>query len=142
MYLVQCPPFRLSYQGLGEPLCFAAFGPFATTAFYLLQSRGRFVANKTLYFLIKLWNLVLISSKFDVGWFYSIYSLPLNGMILSASLLVGFTTTLILFCSHFHQVSKHKTSNGKAERKSNPILVLWQSPISIMYISYNTWCMF
>ncbi|RWW20843.1 hypothetical protein GW17_00015029 [Ensete ventricosum] len=30
----QCPPFRLSYQGLGEPLCFAAFGPFATTAFY------------------------------------------------------------------------------------------------------------
>ncbi|XP_057977837.1 2-carboxy-1,4-naphthoquinone phytyltransferase, chloroplastic isoform X2 [Malania oleifera] len=37
-YMYQCPPFRLSYQGLGEPLCFAAFGPFATTAFYLLQS--------------------------------------------------------------------------------------------------------
>lgn len=73
-YIYQCPPFRLSYQGLGEPLCFAAFGPFATTAFYLLQSHG------------------------------SIYSLPLNGIILSASLLVGFTTTLILFCSHFHQV--------------------------------------
>ncbi|KAJ4716857.1 1,4-dihydroxy-2-naphthoate polyprenyltransferase, chloroplastic-like protein [Melia azedarach] len=35
-YIYQCPPFRLSYQGLGEPLCFAAFGPFATTAFYLL----------------------------------------------------------------------------------------------------------
>lgn len=39
--LFQCPPFRLSYQGLGEPLCFAAFGPFATTAFYLLQGSSR-----------------------------------------------------------------------------------------------------
>ena len=34
----QCPPFRLSYQGLGEPLCFAAFGPLATTAFYFSSS--------------------------------------------------------------------------------------------------------
>ncbi|KAL5714838.1 1,4-dihydroxy-2-naphthoate polyprenyltransferase [Ranunculus cassubicifolius] len=74
-YVYQCPPFRLSYQGLGEPLCFAAFGPFATTAFYLLQSRQS-----------------------------DILHLPINGTILSASLLVGFTTTLILLCSHFHQV--------------------------------------
>ncbi|XP_010267194.1 PREDICTED: 2-carboxy-1,4-naphthoquinone phytyltransferase, chloroplastic isoform X2 [Nelumbo nucifera] len=74
-YIYQCPPFRLSYQGLGEPLCFAAFGPFATTAFYLLQSSRS-----------------------------NLYHLPLTGTILSASLLVGFTTSLILFCSHFHQV--------------------------------------
>lgn len=71
-YIYQCPPFRLSYQGLGEPLCFAAFGPFATTAFYLLHSRTREV--------------------------------PITGTVLSASLLVGLTTSLILFCSHFHQV--------------------------------------
>eukprot|EP00268_Persea_americana_P052037 TRINITY_DN5804_c0_g1_i5.p1 TRINITY_DN5804_c0_g1~~TRINITY_DN5804_c0_g1_i5.p1 ORF type:complete len:123 (-),score=21.39 TRINITY_DN5804_c0_g1_i5:545-913(-) len=31
-------------------------------------------------------------------------SLPLTSTILSASLLVGMTTSLILFCSHFHQV--------------------------------------
>lgn len=31
----QAPPLRLSYYGLGEPLCFAAFGPLATTAFFL-----------------------------------------------------------------------------------------------------------
>lgn len=74
-YIYQCPPFRLSYEGLGEPLCFAAFGPFATTAFYLMQSSPR----EMIY-------------------------LPLTGTILSASVLVGFTTTLILFCSHFHQV--------------------------------------
>ncbi|KAK9110737.1 hypothetical protein Sjap_018797 [Stephania japonica] len=74
-YIYQCPPFRLSYQGLGEPLCFAAFGPFATTAFYLFQE-NRSAMNY----------------------------LPLEGTILPASLLVGFTTSLILFCSHFHQV--------------------------------------
>ncbi|CAH9127758.1 unnamed protein product [Cuscuta epithymum] len=72
-YIYQCPPFRLSYQGLGEPLCFAAFGPFATTAFYLLQSK---------------------TSEL----------LPITGTILSASVLVGLTTSLILFCSHFHQI--------------------------------------
>ncbi|KAK4847180.1 hypothetical protein QYF36_026674 [Acer negundo] len=74
-YIYQCPPFRLSYQGLGEPLCFAAFGPFATTAFYLL-----------------------------LGSASEIHYIPLTGTILSVSLLVGLTTTLILFCSHFHQV--------------------------------------
>ncbi|OMO84886.1 UbiA prenyltransferase family [Corchorus capsularis] len=74
-YIYQCPPFRLSYQGLGEPLCFAAFGPFATTAFYLL-----------------------------LGSTSEITFLPLTSTVLSASLLVGLTTTLILFCSHFHQV--------------------------------------
>lgn len=42
IWWMQCPPFRLSYQGLGEPLCFSAFGPFATTAFYLLLGSSRF----------------------------------------------------------------------------------------------------
>ncbi|KAE8672779.1 1,4-dihydroxy-2-naphthoate polyprenyltransferase [Hibiscus syriacus] len=76
-YVYQCPPFRLSYQGLGEPLCFAAFGPFATTAFYLL-----------------------------LGSTSGMIILPLTRTVLSASLLVGLTTSLILFCSHFHQVEE------------------------------------
>ncbi|XP_022876367.1 2-carboxy-1,4-naphthoquinone phytyltransferase, chloroplastic isoform X2 [Olea europaea var. sylvestris] len=75
-YIYQCPPFRLSYQGLGEPLCFSAFGPFATTAFYSLQCGTS--------------------------------ELTINGTIISASLLVGFTTSLILFCSHFHQIEEDK----------------------------------
>ncbi|KAF7803752.1 2-carboxy-1,4-naphthoquinone phytyltransferase, chloroplastic [Senna tora] len=78
-YIYQCPPFRLSYQGLGEPLCFAAFGPFATTAFYLLQGSASVMNH-----------------------------FPLTGTVLSASILVGFTTALILFCSHFHQVEGDK----------------------------------
>ncbi|XP_030516239.1 2-carboxy-1,4-naphthoquinone phytyltransferase, chloroplastic-like [Rhodamnia argentea] len=82
-YIYQCPPFRLSYHGLGEPLCFAAFGPFATTAFYWLMGNNRGVSY-----------------------------LPLTGTVLCASLLVGFTTSLILFCSHFHQVEED-TKVGK-----------------------------
>ena len=31
-YLYQGPPFRLGYRGLGEPLCWLAFGPLATAA--------------------------------------------------------------------------------------------------------------
>ncbi|MBD0264006.1 MAG: 2-carboxy-1,4-naphthoquinone phytyltransferase, partial [Tolypothrix sp. Co-bin9] len=33
-YMYQGPPFRLGYQGLGEILCFFAFGPLAVTAAY------------------------------------------------------------------------------------------------------------
>nr|XP_043626514.1 2-carboxy-1,4-naphthoquinone phytyltransferase, chloroplastic isoform X3 [Erigeron canadensis] len=89
--LSQCPPFRLSYLGLGEPLCFAAFGPFATTAFYLLQGSSSTMVK----------------------------SLPITGTILSASVLVGITTSLILFCSHFHQIT-----GDKAVGKLSPLLCL------------------
>ncbi|PON85380.1 2-carboxy-1,4-naphthoquinone phytyltransferase [Trema orientale] len=80
-YIYQCPPFRLSYQGLGEPLCFAAFGPFATSAFYLLQGTTSDISHP---------------------------------LILSSSVLVGFTTSLILFCSHFHQVEGDKAVGKKS----------------------------
>ncbi|KAL0357056.1 UNVERIFIED_CONTAM: 2-carboxy-1,4-naphthoquinone phytyltransferase, chloroplastic [Sesamum calycinum] len=86
-YIYQCPPFRFSYLGLGEPLCFAAFGPFATTAFYWLQGGTR--------------------------------ELSLSSTILSSSILVGFTTSLILFCSHFHQID-----DDKAVGKRSPLVRL------------------
>ncbi|KAL4588545.1 hypothetical protein LXL04_001436 [Taraxacum kok-saghyz] len=89
-YIYQCPPFRLSYRGLGEPLCFAAFGPFATTAFYLLQSSRSTTKLKML---------------------------PITNTILSASILVGITTSLILFCSHFHQID-----DDKAVGKLSPLV--------------------
>ncbi|KAH7679668.1 2-carboxy-1,4-naphthoquinone phytyltransferase protein [Dioscorea alata] len=90
-YVYQCPPFRLSYQGLGEPLCFAAFGPFATTAFYLSQSGKTFAGEPCL--------------------------LPVSRTVLSASFLVGLTTTLILFCSHFHQID-----GDRAVGKMSPLV--------------------
>ncbi|KAL8492066.1 hypothetical protein ACS0TY_023624 [Phlomoides rotata] len=82
-----CPPFRLSYLVVGEPLCFASFGPFATTAFYSLQSGTR--------------------------------ELSIFGTVVASSILVGFTTSLILFCNHFHQIE-----DDKALGKFSPLVRL------------------
>lgn len=73
--LYQAPPFRLSYRGLGEPLCFIAFGPLATSAFYLaaLAAAGAGAAP------------------------------GVSPAAAAAAGLVGVTTSAILFCSHFHQ---------------------------------------
>ncbi len=67
-YVYQSPPFRLGYQGLGEILCFFAFGPLAISAAYYSQTQS--------------WSITS----------------------LIASIIIGITTTIILFCSHFHQV--------------------------------------
>lgn len=82
-YLYQGPPFRLGYQGLGEILCFFAFGPLAVSAAYYSQTQA--------------WS----------------------GLSLAASLVLGITTTLILFCSHFHQVE-----DDLAAGKRSPIVRL------------------
>jgi 2-carboxy-1,4-naphthoquinone phytyltransferase len=75
-YMYQGPPFRLGYQGLGEILCFFAFGPLAMEAAYYSQTQT--------------WSMTS----------------------LAASVIVGIATTLILFCSHFHQV-KDDIAAGK-----------------------------
>ncbi|XP_073122905.1 2-carboxy-1,4-naphthoquinone phytyltransferase, chloroplastic-like [Henckelia pumila] len=86
-FLYQCPPFRLSYFGVGEPLLMLAYGPLSTIAFYLLQSRTS--------------------------------ELPISGTVVWSSLLIGFTTALILFCSHFHQIS-----GDRAVEKMSPLVRL------------------
>ncbi|HLO85765.1 MAG TPA: 2-carboxy-1,4-naphthoquinone phytyltransferase [Nostocaceae cyanobacterium] len=75
-YLYQGPPFRLGYLGLGEILCFLAFGPLGMSAAYYSQTKTWSTTN------------------------------------LAASLIVGIVTSLILFCSHFHQV-KDDIAAGK-----------------------------
>ncbi|MUG91531.1 2-carboxy-1,4-naphthoquinone phytyltransferase [Scytonema sp. UIC 10036] len=75
-YMYQGPPFRLGYQGLGEIICFFAFGPLAVSAAYYSQT-----ANWS-------WRALV------------------------ASVVVGIATSLILFCSHFHQV-KDDIAAGK-----------------------------
>lgn len=84
-YVYQGPPFRLSYVGLGEPICFFTFGPLATSAFYSMQFPGSGVPP----------------------------------LVWAASVLVGMTTTTILFCSHFHQIVE-----DKAVGKLSPIVRL------------------
>lgn len=80
-YLYQGPPFRLGYRGLGEPLCWLAFGPLATAA-----------------------GLMALAPP------------GATGVPWSEALLLGsgpaLATTLVLFCSHFHQV-EHDAANGK-----------------------------
>lgn len=82
-YMYQGPPFRLGYLGLGEILCFFAFGPVGMSAAYYSQTQT--------------WS-------------------PTN---LAASAIVGIATTLILFCSHFHQVA-----DDIAAGKRSPIVRL------------------
>lgn len=82
-YTYQGPPFRLGYQGLGEILCFFAFGPLAVAAAYYSQSQT--------------WSMTS----------------------LAASVIVGIATSLILFCSHFHQVQ-----DDIAAGKRSPIVRL------------------
>ena len=67
-YIYQGPPFRLGYKGLGELLCFIAYGPITLSAVYYSQTQRWSVPN------------------------------------LLASVILGVVTSLILFCSHFHQV--------------------------------------
>ncbi len=82
-YLYQGPPFRLGYLGLGEPLCWLAFGPLAYSAALIALNPS---------------DIYLISTPWK------------------ESLLLGsgssLATTLVLFCSHFHQIKEDK-EHGK-----------------------------
>ncbi len=88
-YLYQGPPFRLGYKGLGEPLCWIAFGPLATAA-----------------------ALIVISPKSNI------HAIPWR-----TALMIGagpaMATTLVLFCSHFHQINQ-----DAAVGKNSPLVVL------------------
>jgi 1,4-dihydroxy-2-naphthoate octaprenyltransferase len=84
-YAYQGPPFRLGYRGLGEPLCFLAFGPCATAAGLLALAPAP-----------------AAGSAAPIPW--------------ATALLLGsgpaLATTLVLFCSHFHQV-REDAAHGK-----------------------------
>ncbi len=89
-YLYQGPPFRLGYFGLGEPLCWIAFGPLAHSAALMALNPN---------------------SK-------SIISIPWR-----ESFLLGtgpsLAITLVLFCSHFHQINEDKKHG-----KKSPLVIL------------------
>ncbi|EDX86986.1 1,4-dihydroxy-2-naphthoate phytyltransferase [Synechococcus sp. PCC 7335] len=78
-YLYQGPPFRLGYRGIGEILCFLSFGPLAVGAAYYSQTQS--------------WG----PAGWLAGW-------QLSSPLLPAAIIVGIGTTLVLFCSHFHQI--------------------------------------
>lgn len=91
-YVYQGPPFRWSYKGLGEPLCFVAFGPLATVAFHLCANAG---------------SPLPLSAAASV-----LPSLP--AAVWGCASLVGLTTTAVLFCSHFHQVDGDRAAGKRS----------------------------
>ncbi|EEH55642.1 uncharacterized protein MICPUCDRAFT_5008, partial [Micromonas pusilla CCMP1545] len=94
----QGPPFRMSYKGLGEPLCFAAFGPLATGAFYLALAAGTGGS---------VWVNAPLTPVLS------------QGGVFGAAIMVGLTTTCILFTSHFHQ-----EAGDRAAGKMSPVVKL------------------
>lgn len=88
-YLYQGPPFRLGYKGLGEILCFFSFGPLAVGAAYYAQTQR--------------WQ--------DLSWGHSWSG---QNPLISTAFIVGIATTLVLFCSHFHQVEDDLLAGKKS----------------------------
>ena len=86
-YAYQGPPLRLGYHGLGEPLCWLAFGPLATAAALL----------------------ALDPALGGVPW----------GPALELGSGPALATTLVLFCSHFHQFA-----DDAAHGKRSPVVRL------------------
>lgn len=118
---------RFSYKGLGEPLCFWAFGPLATTAFYLACSATSPTAAPA---------GAAVGGSLLAG---------VSDLVLLLSVVVGITTTVILFCSHWHQIQ-----GDIAAGKMSP-LVRWGTANACkvrgfciltgsMPCSYGQWC--
>ena len=89
-YLYQGPPFRLGYFGFGEPLCWIAFGPLAHSA-----------------------ALIALDPNND----YSSQIPWKEALMLGSG--PSLAITLVLFCSHFHQIKEDK-SHGK----NSPLVIL------------------
>lgn len=65
-YIYQGPPFRLSYQGMGEILCFFAFGPIAFAAVYYSQTKSWSLASFAASAVIGIaTSLILFCSHFN-----------------------------------------------------------------------------
>ena len=87
---------RLGYKGLGEPLCFVAFGICAVVPAFVAMYRS-VDASLTAQQLMQLhWPLVL-----------------------PVTYVCGLTTTTVLFCSHFHQIE-----GDSAAGKQSPLVRL------------------
>lgn len=98
-YMYQGPPFRLGYYGLGEPICFVTWVLGVCAAYY---AQTRAVTHE----------VITDSSRAayllgDVLWARDRY-------LGAAAVLVALPTTIILFCSHFHQGDDDRRAGKKS----------------------------
>jgi len=111
-YMYQGPPFRLGYQGLGEIICFFAFGPLGVSAAYYSQTRT--------------WSMTS----------------------LLASVIVGIVTSLILFCSHFHQIDDDIAAGKRSPivrlgtQKGSQVLTWFTASIYPLTLIFVLWGIF
>lgn len=111
-YMYQGPPFRLSYVGVGEPICFTAWTLGVCAAYYsqLIAANNDFHQQLLDRFPVVSQRIVYVLTEmlFDS-----------RRTLMAAALLVAYSVTLILFCSHLHQ----EEDDRKAGKKS-PIVRL------------------
>lgn len=97
-YMYQGPPFRLGYLGLGEPICYVTWTLGVAVAYYLQMRHFSSDADKLHDMRVMERVAFLFNSWFLSGSHY----------LWTASTLVALPTTIILFCSHFHQYEEDK----------------------------------
>jgi 2-carboxy-1,4-naphthoquinone phytyltransferase len=121
-YSYQGPPFRLGYLGLGEPICFTTWFLGVVAAYYSqFRLDPESIARMASYHSE---NGQVMSSFIALQ---QNLTRPRESTILIAALLVALPTTLILLCSHFHQLE-----DDKAAGKRSPIVRLGTDRASIV----------
>jgi 2-carboxy-1,4-naphthoquinone phytyltransferase len=110
-YMYQGPPFRLGYYGLGEPITFVTWYMSVCAAYY---SQIRLILPPV--------NLGLSTAERLTTSLQELASLavsPTRSSLPAAAFFVALPTTIILFCSHFHQLV-----DDRAAGKQSPIVRL------------------
>lgn len=110
-YIYQGPPFRLGYFGLGEPITFITWTLGVCAAYYsqVAALPGPHAALRS----------VAPSAGDRVRVVLTQWLVGKDRSLLGAALLVAIATTIILFCSHFHQID-----DDRAAGKTSPIVLL------------------
>ncbi|KAL0365169.1 UNVERIFIED_CONTAM: 2-carboxy-1,4-naphthoquinone phytyltransferase, chloroplastic [Sesamum angustifolium] len=118
MYTVGLIPASLGSRGGWEPPLSATVSLYSVLLLHLPVSTVSFELPRT-------WRTLMLCSirPFATIGFYLLQSgtseLPISSTVISASTLVGFTSSLILLCSHFHQIK-----DDEAVGKISPLVRL------------------
>jgi len=99
-YMYQGPPFRLSYVGLGEPICFITWFGTVVASFHMHAPLGYLLQEEIQAPLLP---PPIFAPKF----------------LLTPAAIVAATTTLVLYSSHFHQ-----RASDLAAKKKSPVVRL------------------